>query len=185
MFITLDGARASGKSTQAAILSEKLGLPTYGLTGFSIGIELIANEIVPASSQRYSSLFSTIIPVYAMPVHCITESLWRGFDRYITLPKHELDRIITVFRTSISLGERNEPNLSVFLSAPISVTAQREINRDLACVDVDVKAGIIDEHSKKTFEFWKYIEQTVPYFHVINANMPVDAVTHSIVSLFE
>ena len=181
MYITIDGDSGAGKSTQFHILSERLGLSSPGFlraySGFST-IFSLKQEFSP-----YSDLLATISASHTIPTgqNWIFDHFWHCFYRFRDVDPNTLDNILTFFRNGLTLNNRHEPTLSIFLDIPRDVSVHRCLQRDTGH-NIQYKPTSYDDKEDKLM-VWRTIETNCPYFRIIDGNRPVPEVTESIIDL--
>ena len=185
MILTLDGHSGAGKTTQAAILSKKLGIPVSPPDWFHVNqtIEYIMkfyNEGHIAMSHE-SEIYRHLMVYHSMPMNhrIIDDGLFYRFRFY---EHDDFDKALDIFNQGMSLGANKAPSASFLLDIPLHIANCRSVMRTAADVRFsNISVASADQDKNKPIQkVWKRIEDAIPYFHIIDGTMPVDAVTTAI-----
>ncbi len=182
MLITVDGKSGAGKTTQQLILEQKLGLPLIDLSPVWGALETISMIACPHKTQPYTRYLSKIQSIYAAPQECIIENLWEAMDWLNEVDGDNIDNHIETFRKGISYLGRTEPDVSIYLWAPTSVSYPRAVRRSYPNSEMTMSEddSSLQEDDARRYKLWKHIEWYVPYFHVIDASASIDEVANAI-----
>ena len=178
MIVTLDGKKAAGKTTQAEALRSLLNIERVLVWDTSSLFRHIA-QLFNSHNPLNIRLFSILQAYHTIPKSCIVEGLWLPVINCRKHPHLDFDSTIDWFRTSLRL--HSEPNLSVYLDISEDERLKRFARRESNNVGRVEITGTLKED--KYLPVWHYIEDRVPYFHIIDANQPEEVVTESILSL--
>ncbi len=184
MYITIDGDSGAGKSTQFHALAERFGLKSPGWFA-----TYKAFQSVPLPKQRpgrYTRILAAIFASHTIPVgeqHWIVDHFWSCFYEFRDADESTLSNIITFFRTGLTLNDRPEPAISVFLDVPPDVSHHRRHQRDNELSMKYEPSDYNRNQHNRDLTFWQTIAANCPYFHVLDGNRPVADVTESISQL--
>lgn len=171
MILTLDGHSCAGKTTQGEILSTKLNLDYYD--------ELCRNtwilpyrilEVTPLrhSIRKQTRIFSAAHTYHSIPnTGGIITRFWSDIVYTNLFYEENLDFI----RRCLTFCNMPEPTASFYLDVPSKVRQQRLTVREKRDINVTPNPSLLDK--------FQLLESRLPYFHIIDGTMPVEAVTNA------
>lgn len=183
MYITIDGASGAGKTTQAFLLHQHLGLEYTCFLNVKYLVENV--PIITGSESPYAELIAALTGAHTIPtdIDCIVEDFWSPFRHLHNLHPNDLKRVIVFFQTGITLGGRRTPDLSIYLSIPYDVHVKRVFHRHTRG---EIQPAF-DKENMTSYEalnrFWGTIAEQVDYFHVIDGTLPEEEVNNLITAL--
>ena len=187
MLITIDGHSGSGKTTHVKAVSSALNIPIGNMYGsnFTLTTAIVsaARLMFRAPFRGYVPLYTKILAFHTLEPPCVVDHFWEPF---FDVSRKDIDTLITIFRHSLSLCGRSEPNLSIYLDIPRNIGLYRALNRDhpgsAVLANMSPKR---EEHERKRRSIYQLLESTIPYFHVVDANQSIQDVTVNIRRLLD
>lgn len=174
MIITIDGNNGSGKTTQTNILAKALNLTQHDELYNQLwgNLEWII-RLTPLNKwySMEARLFNALQIYHSLPDMVIIQRFWNNI-----LPNIRCDdKQLNCFRRCLSFGDKSEPTASFFLNVPPSTRRHRIMSRggfSFAYMDESE-----DESNRKWLERFNWLENCLPYFHIIDGTMSVETVT--------
>ena len=190
MIITFDGHSSVGKTTQAKILSEKLGIPDVNVNSEFTVVERFFRVANSSSHARpLAHVLQGLTTVMSMREKWGPDFILADHFLRLLMPawrQDMLDEVFDVFRGILTCCGGEEPVASFFLymsgADRINRLLKREAaNRKYTINEVDISVeGDIDE---PFLEMCQYLSPKVPYLHIIDANQDCEQVTDDILKV--
>lgn len=175
MIITIDGNNGAGKTTQEKVLAAQLNLNRYDELCIHLWNHLDwIIQISPLQESRTgrTRLFAALQVYHSLPDRVIVPRFWNTILRYLHRDPDELN----AFRQCLSFGGTPEPAASFYLHVPFHVSKTREFRRH-SPPDTAINVSPSDDEDNRLLKPFRWLENQLPYFHIIDGTMPIEAVT--------
>ena len=188
MIITIDGYRASGKTTQAKKLTEILGIPVFSRWYSLLHMKTAILNNANLKPRHLSKLFGTLQLLYAYPLKdgIIEDSFWTGLRDF---KEEQLDGAIDLFMSALHLGGLSNRIISFLLDVPRFQAETRFYervaeDRPLKPKNIELIADKLDLDKPHRL-FWNSLAERVPFLHIIDGTAPIDEVTQTMMTIIK
>jgi len=183
MIITIDGNNGAGKTTQEEILAAQLNLNHYDELCIHLWNHLDGIiKISPLQESRTgrTRLFAALQVYHSLPDRVIVPRFW---DTILSCLRRAPDEL-NAFRQCLSFDGAPEPVASFYLHAPFHVSKTREFRRHYPD-DTGFNVLPSDDEDNRILSPFRWLEENLDYFHIIDGTMPIEAVTAAMLDIIK